>query len=283
MHGIAIALLPVSLLLAPEDVPPRPAVSAGADVSNAYFFRGILQEDQGVVVQPWAKAEITLFEREEGLRTLFLDVGQWNSLHSGPTGTGGEHPGPDAWYESDFVAGLSSELGDGFVARAGYTLYTSPNDSFADVHEIGLSLGLGDGAWWGEGDFLGVRPSILVALELDGQADAGRDEGVYAELGIAPGFAIAGVDAAPVTLSFPVSLGLSLDDYYEDAGGDDTTLGDVGVGAALGIPLRFVPESAGAWTLSVSLRALILFDSLEEKNGGDDLEWIATAGLAVAF
>lgn len=279
MYAIAIAFVS---LLAGEPV-SRPAVSAGVDVSNAYFFRGILQEDEGVVVEPWAQIEFTLFEREEGLRTLFLDVGQWNSLHSGPTGSGGDHTGPAAWYESDFFAGLSSDLGEGFVARAGYTLYASPNDSFPDVHEMGASLSFDDGSHWGEGAFLGLRPSALIAFELDGQADGGSDEGAYAEVGINPGFAVAGAEGRPVTLSFPVGVGLSLHDDYEDADGDDTTLGNVNAGASLGVPLTFLPESAGEWTLALSLRALFLNDALEEKNGGDGLEWIATAGLSISF
>jgi hypothetical protein len=72
-----------------------------------------------------------------------------------------------------------------------------------------------------------VNPSVLVAFELDGQADGGRDEGVYLQIGLTPGVHLQRERPYPVTLTLPLVLRLSLGDYYErvGVGGDDDTFG----------------------------------------------------------
>ena len=53
------------------------------------------------------------------------------------------------------------------------------------------------------------------AFEVDGQADGGSGEGVYLELGVEPGLDLGD---SPVAVSFPVVLGLSVNDYYQKPG-----------------------------------------------------------------
>ena len=76
----ALALLAATLMLglappgfaqeeAAEDTGPLSRVSATiqADFSNAYFFRGILQERDGLVAQPWGEVAYSLYSSETGL------------------------------------------------------------------------------------------------------------------------------------------------------------------------------------------------------------------------
>ena len=65
------------------------SVSTGADFSHAYFFRGIVQERSGIVAQPYMDMTFSLFEGTEGLNSVAFTIGQWNSLHTGPTGNDG--------------------------------------------------------------------------------------------------------------------------------------------------------------------------------------------------
>ena len=74
-----------------------------------------------------------------------------------------------------------------------------------------------------------------MAIELSGQADGGLGEGVYVELGVEPGLHLEGT---PVSLSFPLTVGLSLSDYYEEAPGNDDVFGYVDLGLVASVPLR---------------------------------------------
>ena len=119
------------------------SVSMGVDASHAYFFRGIRQERQGLVVQPFADASFALFEDGEGLTDVTLTIGQWNSLHSGPSGAEGPAANVASWYESDFFTGVTLGL-ENWEAGITYTSYLSPNDSFGTVHELSLALIMDD-------------------------------------------------------------------------------------------------------------------------------------------
>lgn len=94
----ALAAVPV---VAQEQGAPEKFVSGsmGVDFTTAYFFRGIVQENQGVISQPWVELGYNLHSADEGLKSVDLVFGVWNSLHDGPTGGAG-----GIWYESDFYA-----------------------------------------------------------------------------------------------------------------------------------------------------------------------------------
>ena len=48
-----------------------------------------------------------LFESTDGLNSVTFTIGQWHSLHTGPSGNGGPVTNVGAWDESDFYAGFS--------------------------------------------------------------------------------------------------------------------------------------------------------------------------------
>mgnify|MGYP001388583532 CR=1 FL=1 len=62
--------------------------ATGMDVSHAYFFRGIKQERGGFISQPYADMSLDIYSDDDGqgLSGVSFTLGQWNSLHSGPTG-----------------------------------------------------------------------------------------------------------------------------------------------------------------------------------------------------
>jgi len=79
----------------------------GLDFTSQYFFRGIRQENQGVIAQPWINLGMNVYEGEDTLRNLNVVFGQWNSLHDGATaGAGG------IWAESRFYMGVEGQFGD---------------------------------------------------------------------------------------------------------------------------------------------------------------------------
>ena len=249
--------------------------STGADFSNAYFFRGIVQERSGLVSQPYMDMTFSLFEGTQGLNSVTFTIGQWNSLHTGPTGSDGPAVNVGAWYESDFYTGFGLAV-DNWEFGLTYTAYLSPNDTFGTVKELALSLAMDDSALLGG---FTLSPHMLLAIELSGQADGGASEGVYLELGVEPGLSL---DGTPLSVSFPVTLGMSLTNYYEGTPGNDNVFGYADFGLVASAPLS-VPEAYGAWEVSGGIHLLSLGDALASFNGDDELQAIGTFGVSIGY
>ena len=123
----------------------KASFSTGTDFSHAYYFRGIVQERSGIIAQPFMDMTFSLFEVTEGLNSVTVTIGQWNSLHTGPSGNDGPATNVGAWYESDFYTGFAFGI-DNWDVGLTYTAYLSPNDTFGAVREVALSLAVDDSA-----------------------------------------------------------------------------------------------------------------------------------------
>jgi hypothetical protein len=251
------------------------SVQLNVDFTNAYFYRGIRQQDKGLIVQPAARLTTRLVDDAEFKLDGF--IGTWNSF--GPNA--GTQTGAlvEDWYESDLFGGFTLTHGK-LSLTTSYTFLTSPSNAFQEVQELGFTLALDDSEWMTE---WALKPYATLAIETGSNGSDGPDlsNGVYLELGIAPGFSF-DVDRTPITLTFPASVGLSLSDYYQDAGGGDDTFGFAQLGAKASIPLG-EPSRFGAWTLNAGVSVLFLGDHTKAFNGGDGTEVIGTVGLQWNF
>lgn len=257
---------PASPMPAPASpaAPRRATVTATLDVVSAYMFRGIYQEDRGLVTQPLADVGVTMVSGRGALTSMVANLGSWSSVHSGPTST---------WYEHDLYAGATLTFGR-WKPGALYTSYTSPNDRFNTVHEVAVSLAFDDSA-----SRVPFSPRVLVAFEIDGQADGGSREGTYLEMGVRPTVKVTG-GATPLSLAMPVKLGLSLRDYYESALGSDT-FGYLDVGLIASVPLPFI--SGASWDLHGGIDVLVMGRALEALNRGNAVKPVLSIGLGAAF
>ena len=272
-----IVVLSLGLLAGPaaaQDSEPNSgsvSLGAGIDFGSSYYFRGIIQEREGFIAQPYLEGGLTLFEGDEGLNSVSLAAGTWSSLHSGPSGSDGAPGDPQMWYETDFYASLGFGFAESWSADVTYTAYMSPNQSFGTVKEIAFGVGYDDGL---------LGPYATLAVEASGQADGGLNEGTYLELGVEPGLAI---PDSEVGLSFPVALGLSLSDYFEGESGDET-FGFFYVGAVVSLPLSGIPAEYGSWGISGGVNFLFFGDALKAINGStDDVEPILVFGLSLGY
>ena len=147
----------------------------------------------------------------------------------------------------------------------------SPNQAFGTVKELALALSYDDGL---------LGPYATFAFELDGQADGGLNEGTFLQLGVEPGWAIPNSD---VGISFPVSVSLSLNDYYEGAAGDET-FGFFNVGAIVSVPLSGIPAEYGSWAITGGVNLHVFGDALKSINGStDDVEPIGVFGISLGY
>ena len=259
----------------------RVSISAGVDWTSAYFFRGIKQETEDLILQPYGEISFKLVENAGALTSLSLTAGIWNSLHTGVTGSDSPIASdPKLWYELDGYFKLSAVVLEDLTAAVIYTAYMSPNDVFNTIQEIALGFSYNDGKLLGP---FALNPSVLVAFEFDGQADAGASKGVYAQIGIAPGYTFLADSAYPLALSVPLAVGLSLGDYYEFGTGSDDTFGYFSAGATLSVPLAFIPPEFGKWLVKAGVQVLFLGDNLKAVNDGDEVQVIGTLGLAFTY
>ena len=283
---VAWGLTPAVALAQPNT--GKVSFRTGLDISHAYFFRGIRQENQGFIAQPYGEIAFDLFEDVKGLDDGRLALDFWNSLHSGPTGSGGPSQNTAAWYTSEFHAELSLGLVREWQADVAYIQYMSPNDTFSTIKELVLSLRFDDSERMGA---LALSPYVTLAIEVAGNA-VGINEGVYAELGVEPTLPLEESQLRlpfPITLTFPVTLGLSLSDYYQNV---DPAVGPLGANDGFGyfdlgilgsVPLLRVDESYGSWEVVGGVHLLFLGDSLERLNGGDHFQAIGSVGLSIGY
>jgi hypothetical protein len=289
---------PVSVAQAPAPATPAPAaapaaeskgpntgrinLTLGADWTSAYFFRGIRQETDGFILQPYGEIAFKLVESAGPMANLVFSLGSWNSLHTGGnTGPGCEAcSDPKMWYESDFIVKLGATFFEDLTVGLVYTAYMSPNDLFGTVQELGLSVAYNDSKLLGA---FALNPSLLFAGEIKGQADAGSKQGIYLQLGVSPGYTFFSEATYPLSLSFPVILGLSVRDYYEFGGSDNPVFGYVQWGPALSVPLAFIPTALGKWQIKAGVSFLNLGETLKKVNNGDAFQVLGTVGIALTY
>ena len=227
-------------------------LTANFDFVNAYMFRGIPQDESGVIMWPSADLGFAVYSGDGALKSVGVNVGTWNSLHTGDAGLDNQVNGK-LWYESDFYATVGFGFGKGTTLGVTYTAYTSPNGLFGTVKELAFKVAVDDSGALGA---FAVRPYVLLAQELDGQADGGSEEGTYLELGAAPS-----ITRSRVSLSIPVKVGLSLGDYYEGLDGDET-FGYFSVAGIVTVPFTSAPTKFGTWNVHGGVE----YQRLGERN-----------------
>jgi hypothetical protein len=296
-YGLSIlaAVLLVVLAAAPASAqgsdPKIATVTAAVDFTNTYMFRGIRQDDTKLITWPYVDLGLALYSGDGGLKTVGLNIGTWNSLHTGDAGSNSDKSGLGCgcgklWYERDFYATFALGFDKGVSLGTTYTAYTSPNDGFTTVKEIAFKVSVDDSSYLGRG---ALKPYALVAFEMDtaagkGQADGGLNAGRYLELGVGPGWSS---DALSITV--PIKVGLSLSDYYEFNFGtslrpdfQDSKFGYLSTAVMATVPLK-TPPSAGAWNIHGGVELQTLGDSTKAFNNGDRSKVIGTIGIGLAF
>lgn len=264
--------------------PPAPnsgkiALSVGSDFTTAYFFRGILQERDGFIWQPYGGVTFKLAE-DIGygvIDNIDFSIGSWNSVQSNQTLASGS--GPANWYESDVLVGFTMGLW-GFVStNITYAAYTFPNGAFATAQELDWTIAFNDSELLGA---FALNPSMLWAFEVDNTA-FGDQEGIYLGLGVKPSVVLFEEAEYPLTLALPLTVGLSVSDYYEVPGESDDTFGYFDAGLVASLPLSFIDSDYGAWSVSAAVDYLALSGTLADANRGNGGFFVGKAGLAFSY
>jgi hypothetical protein len=256
--------------------------TGGFDLPSVYVFRGIVQEtDPALTMWPYGDIGIALMSGDGGLKSLGVNFGVWNSLHTGSSGTDGNSG--RLHYEEDVYAMLSLGFGGGITVAPTFTAYTSPNFGFNTVKELSFKVSKTHM----------LAPYGVLAFELGdetapnfGTADLsvagpGNKKGVYLELGAAPTFPLGN---SKVTLAVPLKLGVSLKDYYQ-LDGVDHSFGFFDISGLVTVPISKISGSFGSWNLHGSVDVLSFGDTTREYNGTDKdkTRVVALFGVGVTY
>ena len=276
LAGAALAGLLLSAA-APVAAQPADDPNPGAltftglfDIPTVYVFRGIIQEsDPGFTMQPAGDLGIALFSGDGGLKSAGVNLGVWNSLHTGSSGSDG--PTERLHYEEDFYATLALGFGAGVSLGTTFTAYSSPNGMFTTVEELSFRVAKSHM----------LNPYGILAFELsdDGQADGGSSKGTYLELGVGPSWPLGAIGVA---LTVPVKLGMSLSNYYEGPDGD-STFGFFDIGAQLALPLKGIPSKFGSWNIHGGVDFLFLGDTTKLLNDDNTSKVVGLFGIGLSY
>jgi hypothetical protein len=269
--GIALlSLLPAASAMAQAPAANTGAVklTAGLDVPSLYYFRGLRQEaDPKITLWPYGDVGVTLKTADAGLKSVAVNFGVWNSLHTGSAGSKVTNKG--IHYEEDFYTTLT--LGFSAASTAvKWIAYTSPNGSYSTVQELDFTV-------------TGTQkyaPYGIVAFELsDASADGGAGKGTYLELGATPSWPLGGKG---VTLAIPLSLGMSLNDYYE-LGDTDNKFGFFDAGALVTVPFSGVPAKFGSWNVHFRGDYIAMGDTTKAFNKDKSSGGYGLVGLGFSY
>lgn len=286
LTGIAVTALVLGVscraAIAEEEESPNSgfvSLTFNNDFTTAYMFRGILQERDGLIWEPSVGISFNLYESEDGpLKGASFAVGNWNSVHSEDTGANGS--GPASMYESDFYPSLSLSWAGGVTTALTYYFYTSPNGAFRTVEEVDLAISFDDSPYLGA---FALKPSATFAFETKRTSfGSGSDNVAVLAIGPSTSATIPGLDSYPITVTLPVSVGLSMDDYYDDGVHNDT-FGYATIGLNANIPLAFVPAKYGSWSITNGFNVFFLSDALEAVNQSDEVYPVWTSSIAMAY
>jgi hypothetical protein len=248
--AFAAACLAGSTAYAGPSKPAKPIVKVaeescitgdiGADVVSNYVTKGIVQNNQGFIIQPYADLHFRIYKGAGALTSVTVDVGVWNSFnsHRGRVPAGQT---TSNWYEFDFKTGLTLNFGK--LSLSPYFMtYESPASYFPNAYTSGITVAYDDtdllGGW-------ALHPYATVELELQGTTGnaAPRGASQYYELGVAPGHTW-----HDLTLSLPLKAGFGSSGFYVG----NKSFGFASAGVRADYALSCIPACLGKWTLSSS-------------------------------
>lgn len=256
----------------------RVTFTVGMDFTTAYFFRGILQERNGFIWQPYAEMAINVFKGDGAVSSVDLGMGIWSSVQTAKTLASGS--GPSNLYEVDYYPSVSVGFSNGIETSLTYVIYTGPNGSFNTIQQLDWGLAYDDSELLGDFAF---GPTATFSFELD-NTSFGTREGGYFEIAGAPGVEVMKESDYPLTFTFPLALGLSMYDYYESVDPyHNQTFGFFSFGANAGVPLAFIPEDFGEWSANLGITVLALSQTLKQVNDNDNPFPIGTFGISMTY
>lgn len=246
-------------------------ISGGLDFASAFYFRGYLQADHGVILQPFLNIFTTRSSTEDLVVRPYVSL--FNSSHFG-----NDNPMADM---SDVMLGAVTDW-RGFSFDTRYAFYTMSPMMRTPVHEIGTKVSYDVLSHWSDQDFLApFRLKPFVGVYGDYIQDLGETQ-MYMNLGVEPTWRL-DIAGTRIGLGLPIEWGLGGNGYYQNANGTNTTLGYFSTMLTASVALP-VPERFGQWFLNGSVQYLhLVADSVQMAARGNTDAAVGKIGLSFVY
>jgi hypothetical protein len=250
-------------------------LSGGVDYLTQYMYRGYNTVPSGLIIQPYVDFAYTVFSSDDFAITPH--VGVWGDF----TEKSGPH-NPKHWAEGDITAGIGFDYKHWNLTidynYQGYPSKYAPGGEISEIQELQFLLTYDDSHCFDKVPLLAsTNPHVSYIHEIKDLND--HDNNKYLEFGIEPTFEEFNVASLPVTISIPLTLGMSTDSYYTNDGGHNEVIGYWVAGIKATIPLP-VPEKFGSWSVVLECDYLSLqAQSVRDANTGDRDDIIGRIGV----
>ena len=206
-------------------------------------------------------AEVTL-----DFEAFSFTAGTWQDINdNAESGLGGQIQ------EQDFYFSVGTGYED-FAFSGTYQVWHYAG-GVEQVIDIGISY---DDSALFDGNFA-FNPSFLAHKRLAASTETGvPGNGWIFLLGVEPAVDLIPGETYPVSLSIPVTVAFSDDEFYADGG-----FAYVSVGAQFAVPLAFIPTDLGEWGLSAGVTAY--FTEEDVIGNVDDSFLTGNVGVSLAF
>jgi hypothetical protein len=236
----------------------RWAGDAGFNLVNAYYAYGILQEDRGLIIQPFTDLSYSFFESDGFLSKASIGLQLWASIHSRKTDATTTTKWLAHWYEQDVDIPVSLTFSETWNVTLSYLEYRFPNGALDTERSFSANISYDDTKALGA---FALHPHIIILYNFEGEVGIAQSDAWYFEVGIAPGTVFQKKSSHPMTLTFPVTVGVGDDHFYP---GD--RFGYASFGASLSFPIATSP-TAGSWSVNFGLACQIFGNSTAQTNG----------------
>jgi hypothetical protein len=272
-----------------EAAAPKVSGAFGVDFYSDYYFRGIAQENDGLIVQPYVSLSFDdVLAFSDGQVTVSPYVGVWGSVHEGgsPSVAGGS-----SLYEVDFTVGVAVGLPYGLGVDVSYVWLTAPSagGEFAQEIDAKVSYDATDLlARAGMPEGVSAELYVLTVIETANGSDGGTEEGMYGEAGLTLGYDV-NLGDVPLGTSAGVRVGWNYDDYYETAATTDNTFGFAAIDLGVAVPLdTWLGTDYGSWSVSGGVTFMFIGEAAEAigapiHGSGQEFKVLGFMGIGTEF
>ncbi len=194
-----------------------------------------------------------------------VNFGAWSEVNDNTTsGIGGNIQ------EVDIYGGISYTAG---IATVGATyqqwFYAGDNEEVVD-----FSLAIDDSELI---PAFPLSPKVVWHIRANGNDNAGQEDGSAVVVSIAPSIDLG---MAGMGLTFPAGIAFFLEDDFQ--GGWDGGYAYSYIGGSLGVPLSFVPEEYGSWSVNFDVTGYFT-DEKAIPNNPEENFITSSVGLVLAY
>lgn len=244
------------------------------EVANKYIYNGYVADQRGPVVQPYLEVFGEFYRGTGVIDSAALKLTLFESFQPRGDSDSDKFEPLRSWYEFEVEAGLELRIAKQLTVAMMYRRFESPNGAFGSTNSFDLEFALDDSRWLGA---CALHPRVEWIAPLRTGSD--DEEGHYFEAGIAPEFALNKSAEHAMRLRFPVNVGFG--DTHQYLG---RHFGFFSAGAALKVPLTFLPAGFGAWDIGASATYYRLGAvPAELSNRGDRDVFVFAASLGTSF